>query len=97
MQDLCGGHSARQLPINIDIFAIDCGFDAHFCAARLRTFIDATSGRDVRVLIDDSGSDVLPTSINRFIFRNLGPKHGIGIKPHTNRQNFSIVQYEISS
>jgi len=47
MQDLRGGYSASQLPVNIDILRIDDVCDTNFGRRGLRTFIYPSCSCDV--------------------------------------------------
>ena len=79
MQYLSRGHPTRQLPVYVDILTVDRRFDAHLCAARLRSFIDAACRRNVRVLINNARRDVLSSGIDGFVFRWIRPKYRVRV------------------
>ena len=79
MQYLSRGHPTRQLPVNVDIFAVDGRLDAHLCAAGLGPFIDAACRRNMRVLINNARRDVLSAGIDGIIFRRIRSKYSIRV------------------
>ena len=64
VQNLTCSDPTSQVSIDIHVFAVDHRSDAHLSARGLGAFIDASAGRDVCVLIQNTGCQVLAFGID---------------------------------
>src|ERR1019366_2541701 len=60
VQDVGGGHAARQRAVDRDVVRVDDIPDVHHRGNRNTAFVDAAVAGDVRVAIDDTGDEILP-------------------------------------
>ena len=74
-QDLARGH-APEVAIDVDVLAVDHRANADLRAGSLGALVDASAGRNVRVLVEDAGRDVLALGVNPGQFRDVLAEDG---------------------
>ena len=64
MKQLCCRHSSGQLPVDVDVFAIDRITDSDLCGDCLRPLVHTTADGGVRMRIDQAGCDMKAAAVD---------------------------------
>src|SRR5690606_25285657 len=94
---LNGGDSSCELPVKIQIIRIDGIADPNLCRAGFCSLIYTSRNPNVRVFIDNSGSDMLPAQVDlNNIFVMLWQQFG-NVQVFADGHNFAVVHKDLTA